>query len=321
MTKSKYELSLEGASDLEKGNINLKNKKFENASKNFEKAIVSYQLSLSKDSGDRDPENLDEVTKKNLGSAIKNYGSAMIDLAKELGSSDLNSNLDDIVRHLRSAIKVMKEEGKDYEKDLNSNLVAAQQNLATYYYKDQKYDEAIKEFVELKEYNSVDKKKIDPIILNTYSLKAKGDTDQEDTLEEAFQFMTKVEEDTLKSRISDADYVLENLAKSYILNNKDINDINDLYSKVHLDKSLVETLYDDAVFNYQIGKENKDKLVLKESVAVFSFVAKKEMVHLVEIDNLLKSLVSDYGTHDVKLHYENLVITDHLFELNDFDFA
>jgi len=319
MTKSKYEFSLEGDNELELGNANFKEKKFEAASENFEKAIANYKASLDQTGNTEDPKGLEVNTRKNLGFAIQNYGSSMIDWAKTLGASNLSDNLDDIVKHLGSAIKVMKEEGVDYEKALESNLVTAQKNLATYYYKSKEYEEAIKEFVELEKYDSIDRKAINPIILSAYCLKAQGETNQKAMLEEALTIMKDMDENTLKSRSPDADYVLHYLVKTYILDDVDIKDLNELYNKVHDNKSLVETLYRDTIVKCQDGKENKDKGILKEAVTILSFIAKE--VHKLEINSELKSLVTDYGTLDTKSNYNDLLSQGHVFDINDFDFS
>ena len=70
MTNNKYNLSITGSNELQKGNINYNSGKFEDASKNYMKAITSYKSSLKEASSDSDPKNLEVATKKNLGIAL-----------------------------------------------------------------------------------------------------------------------------------------------------------------------------------------------------------------------------------------------------------
>jgi tetratricopeptide (TPR) repeat protein len=317
MTKSKQILSIEGSNELEKGNLNFNKKNFKDASKSYHKAIELFGLSLKKDGDVRDSKNLEEVTKKNLCTAIKNYGSSMIQAALEL---DLEDDFSAIIESLEAAIKEMSKADEDYKKDLEPNLVIAQQNLSTTYFLSKKYEEAIEGFLELAKYKSVDNKIINPMILNAYCLIEVNESDKEKMLEKAFAFIKASDEAILESD-KDVNYVLEHLAKIYISKDKNMDSINELYLKVPLNDniSLVDKLYNDALSDLQIGVKDANKNLLKGAIKIISSVVKKENEYSLESNDILKSLIKEYGTDQAKDNYEKWVLGGHDYILEDFD--
>jgi tetratricopeptide (TPR) repeat protein len=335
---SKTQLKARGDFKLTAANSKTTAKKYDEALVLYEQAKALYKSAVVQEATSSDPVDLEDNIKENLSLLYKNWAAALI----------LKSNTDEEIKeeNLLQAITVLEEGEAEYKDAIKDHLHTAYYNLGLHYHKSNDFDQAI-EFLgkakvvkndemisyslglchlakgdiergeaELKESIELAKAADSAALaLNSFCKLIKSKIDQaedgKDILEEAFEYLATLEQETQMENIESANMICSHLAQRQLIDGDNITEIVDLSKVINKNDGLVVQLTDAALHLNSIGKS---EICVKMLLGIQNFAEDGSQIH-----DYLTSLW--LGHHDPDKETEILGDDGYEYTIDDFNFA
>jgi hypothetical protein len=337
---SKMQLKTQGDFKLTVANSKITLKAYDEALVLYPQAKDLYASAVAKEATLSDPSDLEDKIKVNLCSVYKNWAAALI----------LKSNTNEEIKeeNLLQAITVLEEGEAEYKDAIEDHLHAAYHNLGLHYHKIDDFNKAIEFLKKAKVVKNDDmstsyflglchlengdseqgEKELKASIefakgadagraLNAFCkliVCTKNDHYEKDILEEAFTYLSNLDDEVKILNLNSANIICSHLAQKKLIDGENIEDINALSKSINADGDaniLVTELTESALyFNSTNDPQSCTRILL---------ALKEVAVDTSEIKDYLSVLWLEH--HDSEKEAEILGDDQHEYTIDDFYFA